>query len=316
MTDDHNQTAKTSTTVEVIEQIVTNHAPEIGVVLMPPETIETGESFLFRFSATDPDNDNLAWSVKWGDGTAEIQICPSSAPNTTFDISHAWENAGTYTVQVTVRDCRGGNDTTSFTINVIEGDCHTSPLWSWDYCSPDCQCNIAEGDCDTNADCKSGYCAQNVGLNYGQVASMDVCENEENLPPVIDGLSAPTQLDVNEEGTWTIRAHDPENGVLTYSVDWGDESIPIEEEVAAKGGIQTTTFTHSYSKAGNYTIKFTVTDDHNQTAKTSTTVEVVSGGSQNIQQEETSLENIENSLASISTAVSRLIERLKDLMGR
>lgn len=104
------------------------------------------------------------------------------------------------------------------------------------------------------------------------------CVEKANLPPVIDGLTAPSQLRVNEQGTWVIKAHDPENGVITYTVDWGDEGVrrplstspsPSSEEV------QTTTFTHSYNKAGTYTIAFTVTDDHQQTAKTSTTVNVV-----------------------------------------
>lgn len=95
-----------------------------------------------------------------------------------------------------------------------------------------------------------------------------------NLPPVIDGLTAPSQLKVNETGTWTIKAHDPENGVLTYSVDWGDNlKTPLSSSAT---GTQTTTFTHSYNQVGTYTITFTVTDDKYQTARTTTTVNVVS----------------------------------------
>ncbi len=66
-----------------------------------------------------------------------------------------------------------------FSIVSTTTTCHTSSLWSWDYCSPDCPCAEGEGDCDTNADCQEGlYCAQNVGIKYGQVSSMDVCEGE------------------------------------------------------------------------------------------------------------------------------------------
>ncbi|MBU4298761.1 PKD domain-containing protein, partial [Patescibacteria group bacterium] len=100
-----------------------------------------------------------------------------------------------------------------------------------------------------------------------------------NLAPVIDGVTAPTQLKVNEQGTWTINARDPENGPLTYSVRWGDEvlSLTTEQRAFSVGGTasQITTFTHTYNKTGTYTINFTVTDDHQQTAKTSTTIEVV-----------------------------------------
>jgi hypothetical protein len=60
-------------------------------------------------------------------------------------------------------------------------DCHTSPLWDWDYCSPDCKCNVNEGDCDTDADCAEGlFCAKNVGANYGQDSRIDVCQKAQN----------------------------------------------------------------------------------------------------------------------------------------
>jgi PKD repeat protein len=36
----------------------------------------------------------------------------------TFNSSHAWAQAGTYTVKVTVSDCKGGTDSLSLTINV------------------------------------------------------------------------------------------------------------------------------------------------------------------------------------------------------
>ena len=69
-------------------------------------------------------------------------------------------------------NCAASCDTTTTTMD----DCHTSALWSWNYCSPDCKCNAGEGDCDTGADCNTGYCAPDVGANYGQDSTMDVCE--------------------------------------------------------------------------------------------------------------------------------------------
>ncbi len=57
--------------------------------------------------------------------------------------------------------------------------CRLSP-WDWGYCSdPNCgPCAAGEGDCDSDAECQSGLvCAHNVGLNYGQTSTMDVCEN-------------------------------------------------------------------------------------------------------------------------------------------
>ncbi len=72
----------------------------------------------FSWVATDADNDNLAWSVGWGDGTGEAQTCPSYEKNSSIIRSHIWRQAGVYTVQATVSDCKGGSDTYSLSVTV------------------------------------------------------------------------------------------------------------------------------------------------------------------------------------------------------
>ncbi len=98
-----------------------------------------------------------------------------------------------------------------------------------------------------------------------------------NRPPVISGIDAPTTLSINQSGTWTIHATDPENGTLNYSVDWGD-TYTVERGYNASPNspqfIQSTGFTHSYSNKGIYTITFTVMDSTGLTAKTTTTINV------------------------------------------
>jgi hypothetical protein len=111
--------------------------------------------------------------------------------------------------------------------------------------------------------------------------------NETTRPPVISSFSGPTTLSVLETGTWTIRASDPENQSLSYQVTWGDEVTP-NQSMAARAVMeftQTTTFTHSYARAGTYTVTIVVRDALGQEAKTTTTVRVsgtssgcVSGG--------------------------------------
>ena len=61
-------------------------------------------------------------------------------------------------------------------------------------------------------------------------------------------------------------------GSLSYSVDWGDEASSTGAK--SKMLVQSSTFTHTYDKAGTYTVMFTVENDAGKSAKTSATVKV------------------------------------------
>lgn len=100
---------------------------KITTVVIPPTSVNVGQTIPFSFSSTNPNNDNLVWSVDWGNG-AEGDACPNNpvvgtGKNTDFIPTHSWTTAGTYTVKVTVSNCKGGTDSTSFKIivNPISG---------------------------------------------------------------------------------------------------------------------------------------------------------------------------------------------------
>ena len=91
--------------------------------------------------------------------------------------------------------------------------------------------------------------------------------DSSNKPPTISSFSGPTTLAVNEVGTWSISASDPENGPLTYSVTWGDESAFYRpNDMIAVNVIQQTTFTHAYSSSGTYNVAIVVRDASGQEA--------------------------------------------------
>jgi PKD repeat protein len=111
---------------------------------------------------------------------------------------------------------------------------------------------------------------------YAQI-NISVSNGDSGASPVISGLSGPTHLRVNEEGTWRITASDPQNGELTYSLNWNDvDSLYRALKAAAplEAFMQNTTFTHTYAQAGTYQIAITVRNALGATAQTSTTVQV------------------------------------------
>ena len=124
--------------------------------------------------------------------------------------------------------------------------------------------------------CPTGETSQISGYDSSGCPIYSCVSKGANQPPVINGISAPTQLSVGQTGTWAVNAYDPENGQLTYSVNWGDaaSSNSPSASIAQSFG-QTSTFTHSYANAGTYTITFTVEDSQGATAQSTTTVSVV-----------------------------------------
>lgn len=96
-----------------------------------------------------------------------------------------------------------------------------------------------------------------------------------NKPPVVSGISGPTVLSVGETGTWSVTAYDPESGSLSYQIDWGDVYASAQLQGAYEAYFkQTSTFAHSYSTAGTYTVRVSVRDDAGHVREASTTVRV------------------------------------------
>ena len=105
--------------------------------------------------------------------------------------------------------------------------------------------------------------------------------------PVIHSFTGPTVLAVREPGVWSIEASDPQNGAMSYKVDWGDQNAFVNAfdalaSLANSGFVQQTTFTHSYAREGTYTISITARDAQGLEARTTTTVRVGGDGDHSI----------------------------------
>ncbi|MBI3588952.1 MAG: peptidoglycan-binding protein [Candidatus Liptonbacteria bacterium] len=147
--------------------------------------------------------------------------------------------------------------------------------------------NVGFYDWTIPNDLPSWYVSNNMAIyvsvngtdSSGQSGLFTIAEiSGSNLPPVVTGVSGPTSLKVGETGAWTVKAYDPENGSLSYSVIWGDEPATVggyNASVSPATPVQNTaTFTHIYNASGTFNPIFNVMDDKGQKAKTSMTVVV------------------------------------------
>lgn len=109
------------------------------------------------------------------------------------------------------------------------------------------------------------------------------CIDMNTNTPVISGVSGPQTLNVDQIGTWTIKASGPMGGNLSYSVNWGDSIYcpssggPCSAIASALAPQQSATFTHTYSTTGTYKPTFTVTGEN--TIRCITTPCPTNGGS-------------------------------------
>ncbi|MFA5929714.1 MAG: PKD domain-containing protein [Candidatus Micrarchaeia archaeon] len=134
--------------------------------------------------------------------------------------------------------------------------------------------------------------APSVGINNGDAVKINLyvnnggpnantgdigkhCYEINNLPPVITGTGGPASLNVNQVGTWTISANDPDGTYLSYTINWGENNgaAPSSPTSAATS---TATFQHAYSQAGTYTVIFSVTDSAGASTQSTITVNVAS----------------------------------------
>lgn len=84
-----------------------------------------------------------------------------------------------------------------------------------------------------------------------------------NKPAIISSIDGPSTLAVDSFGTWKINALDPEGGALSYRVTWGDEGVEsLLSAIAGLGGsyVSSPNFTHSFNKAGTFSVEAAVRD--------------------------------------------------------
>ncbi len=316
-----------------------------------PTSLAVGQTGTWSILATGAQsNSNMSYSVTWGDeniyaGTqAQAVSLPQSSQITTF--THAYANAGIYTVTFVARDSSRGMTATKsaqVTVGSVASSLQiTSPNGgeSWQkgttrYISWTGTAVNSNQTADIRLEFPRPTCAQpgqlivcmalqrapyliakGVNLsartyawNVGNVSDLgnsnptiaadgeykiqicptnsSDCDDSDsnftiysgtnnNQQPVINGVDAPVSLSVNEVGKWTIRATDPQNSQLSYSVLWGDEPgyATTGGTTASPISSQTASFSHSYANSGVYMVTFTVRNGYGAMVQTSASVNV------------------------------------------
>jgi len=67
--------------------------------------VKPGTSNTYTFTSTDPEDDQVSYYIKWGDGDT-TDWTPFQASGTTYSGSHTWTK-GTYTIQAQAKDTNG-----------------------------------------------------------------------------------------------------------------------------------------------------------------------------------------------------------------
>ncbi|MCO6040401.1 PKD domain-containing protein [Thermococcus alcaliphilus] len=91
-----------------------NYLPTADFTFLPKEP-KAGEEVSFADKSTDRDGSIVSWSWDFGDGSTSTDSEPS----------HVYANGGNYTVTLTVRDDKGGEDVKRVTITVKEAQAPT-----------------------------------------------------------------------------------------------------------------------------------------------------------------------------------------------
>ncbi|UCC93503.1 MAG: PKD domain-containing protein [Thermoplasmata archaeon] len=97
--------------LSITVQVDANTEPLVEIsVVNTEEKLRPGKEVYFQANVNDAEGDPVAYSWDFGDMTSSTQERPS----------HIYEQAGTYTVTLTVTDTRGGETVETFTVEIVK----------------------------------------------------------------------------------------------------------------------------------------------------------------------------------------------------
>ena len=258
-----------------------NHAPEFEYVGV---TGKVGFEVTVRATAFDPDQDNITYTFDWGDGSEPTESRGGEAGHVYPEVFRA------YTVRVTASDAMGGQASRDLELNFPAPAENAAPiidvarilsqdgqvvLVSAHAIDPDgdvveftidwgdgSEPEAMAGGLGEHAYPEGGFGVYEITItatdgNGGestQTIDIDIARPADNNAPVIEEARVLPQGGF--EALAMINATDADGDALTYTIDWGDGSEPVEN----RGGVAA----HGYAEGvyATYTVTITVTDVH------------------------------------------------------
>jgi len=80
--------------------------PPDAPLISGPSSGKAGKLYSYAFLAGDPDDDDLYYSIFWGDGTFEEWLGPISS-NQPISVEHSWSASGIYEIKARAKDIHG-----------------------------------------------------------------------------------------------------------------------------------------------------------------------------------------------------------------
>ena len=85
------------------EDITTPNNPPFNPTISGETNGKTGQSYSYNFATTDPEEQDLFYQIKWGDGKTTDWFGPSGS-GVSVSKSHTYDNDGSYTIEAQARD--------------------------------------------------------------------------------------------------------------------------------------------------------------------------------------------------------------------
>jgi hypothetical protein len=98
----------------VFTKLSENQPPEIPAAPAGPSSGQKGVEYMFSAVTADPEGDNVFYLFDWGDGTNSTWVGPYNS-SISGSASHAWADAGNFSVKAKAKDTNGAESDWSAT---------------------------------------------------------------------------------------------------------------------------------------------------------------------------------------------------------